>query len=146
MAVRIVKSERDEPSDPVTKLAFIRWVLGKIKMDEGKTDQARVRETIIGAFDQVPPDADGHRLIVFDEPIEGYGSIQYQRRVTTVPNVERALEILEENGLLEECTVQVRQIDEESLMRAVYDGRLEDSQLSEMYPQKETFAVVVKRA
>jgi hypothetical protein len=127
-------------------MAFVKWIMAKLKMDTGKAEQADVRDQIIRAFDEIEPDHDGHRVIVFDEPIEGYGSVAYQRRVTVVPNTERALEILEEHNLLEECTVTIRSINEEALMNAVYDGRLAESLLTEMYPQKETFAVVVKRA
>ena len=148
MARRIVKTRPDpgSPLDVERRMAFIRWIMAKLKMDEGKAEQAKVRNQIIQAFDEIEPDPEGHRVIVFDEPIEGFGSVVYQRRVTVVPNTERALEILEEHGLLESCTVTVREIDQEALMSAVYDGRLAESLLSEMYPQKETFAVVVKRA
>jgi len=132
--------------DVERKMAFIRWIVAKLKMDEGKAEQANVRNQIIQAFDEIEPNNEGHRVIVFDEPIEGFGSVVYQRRVTVVPNTERALEILAEHDLLDSCTVTVREIDQEALMNAVYDGRLAESLLNEMYPQKETFAVVVKRA
>ena len=148
MARRIVKTRPDpgSPLDLERRMAFVKWIMAKLKMDAGKAEQADVRDQIIRAFDEIEPDHDGHRVIVFDEPIEGFGSVMYQRRVTVVPNTERALEILAEHNLLEECTVTIKGIDEEALMNAVYDGRLAESLLTEMYPQKETFAVVVKRA
>ena len=148
MARRIVKTRPDpgSPLDLERRMAFVKWIMAKIKMDAGKTEQADVRNAIIQAFDEIEPDHEGHRVIIFDEPIEGFGSVVYQRRVSVVTNTERALEILAEHNLLEDCTVQVRQIDDEALMAAVYDGRLAESLLAEMFQQKETFAVVVKRA
>lgn len=146
MARRIVKT-KPEPGSPLDlerRMTFVRWIMGKIKVDEGKKEQAEVRAAVVSSFEDVEPDESGHRTVVLDEPIMGFGEVTYQRRVSYGTNLERALEILTEHGLLEDCTRLDRQIDEEAVMTAVSDGRLDGELLSEMYPMKETFAVVVK--
>lgn len=126
-------------------LLLSRWIYAKMKMDEGKKEQAALREEVKDLFEDVEPDSDGHRLIELDYEVEGYKAVQYQRRVSIVPDYDKILEVLEEYNLTDRCTAKVLEPDENEIMAAVQDGSLPESLLDEMYKQRETFAVVVKR-
>lgn len=145
MAVRIVPPE-EGGVDIERKMVIVHHIMAKIQADEAKTTQAKVRPKLIEILEEIEPDADGHRTLILDEPVQGYGSIIYQRRVSHTPDTERIMEILEQAELVDQCTELKRMPDEEAIMTAVYDGKLPESALKEMYPMKETYAVVVKRA
>lgn len=145
MAVRIVHPD-EGGIDIDRQMTIVHHIMAKVQADEAKVTQARVRPKLVAILEEIEPDADGHRTLVLDEPIQGYGSIVYQRRVSIVPDNELIMEILEKYDLVEQCTELKRVPDEEAVMTAVYDGKLPEAELQDMYPQKETFAVVVKRA
>jgi predicted YcjX-like family ATPase len=145
MAVRIKPPEQGGVNID-ERMVIVRHIMAKVKADEAKTEQADVRPKLVSILTQIEPDADGHRTLRLDEPVMGYGAVQYQRRVSIVPNNERILAILEEHGLTDSCTEVTRVPNEEAIMNAVYSEQLPEVLLNEMYPQKETFAVVVKRA
>jgi hypothetical protein len=145
MAVRIVPPD-EGGMDIESKMVIVHHIMAKVQADEAKATQARVRPRLVAMLEEIEPDSDGHRTLVLDEPIQGYGSIIYQRRVSVAPDVDRIMELLEELDLIDQCTEIKRVPDEDAIMAAVYAGKLPEERLKEMYPQKETFAVVVKRA
>lgn len=145
MAVRIVHP--DEGGIDIDKrMVAVHHIMAKIQADEAKATQAKVRPKLVEILEEIEPDSDGHRTWVLDEPIMDYGSIVYQRRVSHVPDYDRIMEILEQNELVDQCTELKRVPDEDAIMNAVFDGKIPEDLLKEMYPMKETFAVVVKRA
>lgn len=125
--------------------AMVKWVLAKIKKDEAEAEQKRIRPRLVELFEDLEPDSEGHRYLELPEPIEGYKALQYQRRVSQKPDLDKVIEVLEQYGLLDQCTTTVRVPDEEAIMQAVYAGKLPEEELASMFPQTETFAVVVKR-
>jgi hypothetical protein len=145
MAVRIVPPD-EGGVDIDRQMVIVHHIMAKVQADEAKATQARVRPKLVAILEEIEPDNDGHRTLVLDSPIQGYGSIVYQRRVSNAGDTERIMEILEKYDLMEQCTQIARVPDEEAIMTAVYAGKLPEEELKEMYPQKETFAVVVKRA
>jgi hypothetical protein len=145
MAVRIVHP--DEGGIDIDKrMVAVHHIMAKIQADEAKATQARVRPKLVEILEAIEPDADGHRTWVLDEPVMDYGAIVYQRRVSHVPDYDRIMEILEQIDLVDQCTELKRVPDEDAIMNAVFDGKIPEALLKEMYPMKETFAVVVKRA
>ena len=76
----------------------------KVKIDDLKAEQDKLKPVIAEYLDaNVEPDDSGHRVFKFDEKIEGFVGLQRQRRVKRTPDVERAVEILTELGMFEEC-------------------------------------------
>lgn len=145
MAVRIVPPESGGV-DIDREMVIIRHIMAKVQMDEAKADQAAIRDRLVAILEEIDGDDSGHRTLVLENPVQGYGSIIYQRRVSRAPDMERMMELLDQNDLLDSCTKLERVPDEDAIMQAVYDGRLPESLLIEMYPMKETYAVVVKKA
>ncbi len=105
-----------------------------------------LRDRLIGwVEDNGTPDADGHFYLDLPEPVEGVVSFQRQRRVSQSLREEDLMALLEERGILDECTQMVRVLDEEAVYRAVFEGKISEKELTEFVDEKVTWALVPKR-
>jgi hypothetical protein len=87
--------------------------------------------------------AQGSQYLYVDHST-GASMVERQRRVSRgTPNMEAAKEILAEKGLEDEAFILVPMLDEEVVMRKVFEGVISDDELDRIYPIKETFALAV---
>lgn len=87
-------------------------------------------------------DDKGSRWIEFEDPIEGYSALQWQRRVTPKLDEDAALQILAAHGVEDQCFKTVRVLDENAVMALVTEGVLDDAEVDAMFPPKVTWAFV----
>lgn len=134
-------------SDPDEGERAVRDFLhAKVKMAELKQVQDELRPLIIEHLEKsVDPDAEGHRVLSFDEKIEGFAALQYQRRVKRLTDLDAAMRILDDAGLTESCIRYEPVLDEDAVMARLYTDELTESQVDEMFPQEISFALVPKK-
>jgi hypothetical protein len=90
------------------------------------------------------PDDRGHLWMPLDTEIGGVSAVVAERRSSPSLNEERALEILEERGLIDRCTKMVRQVDHDEVMACLYDEELSDADVDEMFDISVTWALKLK--
>lgn len=90
-------------------------------------------------------DANGHSLVTFDEAIEGITALKIERRRSRSLDATAAERILRDLDLWEECTEMIAVLDEDKLMAAVFEGRIDEELVDEMYPATVTEAFVPVR-
>ena len=88
-------------------------------------------------------DADGNQFMELPVGLEA-GIIMRQRRTKRAVNFEAAQRILAAKGMEDEAFILVPQLDEDYVMRQVFEGKISDAELEEIFPTEETFALVVK--
>jgi hypothetical protein len=86
-------------------------------------------------------EVDGKGHIVFDAES---ATLVKQRKVSKPLDMETAMQILEEKELVEECTTLVRQIDQDAIMAAFYKDSLTEAEIDSMFPEKISYAFLVK--
>jgi len=84
-------------------------------------------------------DSKGHVVFEF-----GNAKLIKQRKVSNSLNEEVAFQILTEKDLLDECAPQVRQIDQDAVMAAVYKDQLTEYEIDLMFPPKISYAFIIK--
>lgn len=94
----------------------------------------------------------GHRVIPIDPPLPlmtykggtpkevGVKGIKRTKRVSTPLDRDKALALVKELGLLDECTEVIVELDEDKLLAANYRGKISDEQLASLYDEKITYA------
>lgn len=87
-------------------------------------------------------DEKGHQWIELEQEVDGYVSIQRQRRVSNKLDEKVAEELLNSKGLASRCYKLVPVLDEQAIMAAHYEGLLSESDIDTMFPQTVTFAFV----
>jgi transcription initiation factor IIF auxiliary subunit len=88
-------------------------------------------------------DGKGHIVLEIDEPVTGVSRLVKQRKLSKPLDMEVAEQLLEEKGLMEECTVMVRQLDQDAIMAAYYKEQLTESDIDAMFPPKITYAFIL---
>jgi hypothetical protein len=86
-------------------------------------------------------EVDGKGHVVFDAD---EATLIKQRKVSKPLDMETAMSILEEKELVDECTVMVRQIDQDAIMAAFYKDQLTEAEIDSMFPEKISYAFLVK--
>jgi hypothetical protein len=90
-------------------------------------------------------DGSGNVFVELPAEIEGVKTIQKQRRVTRKIEEGVAEQIISDKGLEDELYKTIRVVDEDALMAALYEGKLTEEEIDQMYPQKVIWALVLNR-
>jgi hypothetical protein len=123
------------------------YVKVKASLDILTTRQKELRDKLFEQLDQFgEEDSKGNIQLELDSAIDGVARLEKQRRVTRTLNELVAEEIIEANGLGEEVYKTVRQIDEDALMAAHYEGKISEEDLDNMFPAKVVWALMTKKS
>lgn len=144
MGIRKVSKTASEALDPRAIVLATKEYLGLGRNIKDLTSrQTEVKKSLSALVEQYGEEDDrGHIWLRLPEEIDGVHSLQRQRRVGQSFDEDKAVEILSEAGLLEQCSKTVRMVDDEAVMAAHYDGKITEAQIDAMYPKKVTYAFV----
>ncbi len=145
---KLIPEETPRFSDPDSLEGQIsEYVKVKASLDILTTRQKELRDKLFEQLDQFgEEDSKGNIQLELDSAIDGVARLEKQRRVTRTLNELVAEEIIEANGLGEEVYKIVRQIDEDALMAAHYEGKISEEDLDNMFPAKVVWALMTKKS
>lgn len=117
----------------------------KDEVDSLTKKQKDLRDYLMDTVEQTGfTDESGNVWVELDEEIDGIAAIKRERRAKPVLDEEAAERILAERGLEDECYKTIRVVDEEAVMAALMNERLTDADVDEIFPQKVTWALMLK--
>ncbi len=88
----------------------------------------------------------GHITLSVDDPIKGEVNLTKQRRVSKNLDITVAEQLLEERGIKDACIKMIPTLDDAAIMAAFYEGKLSEADIDAMFPEKVTWAFIVKEA
>jgi len=111
--------------------------------------EARQKELKASLFAKIEADGfeddKGNLWLELPEPVEGYVSLQKQKRVTRKIDEMLAEDLIEKKGLANRLYKTVRVVDEDELMAALYEGLLTEEEVDEMFPAKIVWALMLSK-
>lgn len=117
----------------------------KDQIDALSKEQKRLRDDLMTLIENTGfEDDQGHWWLELDDEYDGVTSLQRQRRVSRSLDEESAKEILDSHGLWNLCTKTVEVVDEDAVMRALWDEKLTEEDVDNMYATKITWALTLK--
>jgi hypothetical protein len=145
MMARVAESKRKaSPMDSVEAQVREFKYLKKETDELGKRSKV-IRDDLMKLVENTGfEDDQGHYWLEFDDGIDGTDALQRQRRVSRSLDEDQAEEVLKTAGIWEECTDLVRVVNEDRVMQALYDEKLNDVAVDKIYPPKITWALVLK--
>ena len=123
--------------------AFLR-INDRIK--EMETQKKALRDELMQFIADYEYEANGSQALELPEPVNGVVALVRQRKVRKMPIDEQAAErILKDKDIYDRCTVEVRELDGDQIMAAMYEGLLSEDELLEILPLKEEYSLVPKK-
>jgi bacterioferritin (cytochrome b1) len=111
--------------------------------------EARQKELKASLFEKIEEDGftddKGNWWLELPETIDGYVSLQKQKRVTRKIDEMIAEDLIEKKGLTDRLYKTVRVVDEDELMAALYEGLLTEEEVDEMFPPKIVWALMLSK-
>jgi hypothetical protein len=141
---RVVPVEKDETNEFEAQAR--QYIFVKKQVEFFESELKKLRENIFEHADaNGEVDSNGNIFIELSQEIEGVRSIYKQRRVTRKIDEGVADQMISDKGMEEELYKTIRVVDEDALMAALYEGKLTEEEIDEMYPQKVVWALVMNK-
>ena len=122
------------------------YVLVKNSIETLEERKSDLRTSIFTVLDEEGEiDEKGNIFVELSQPVEGYVRVEKTKRVTRKVDEAVAEEILKDRNLEDEIYETVRVVNEDKLMAAFYEGKLDENDLERMYPAKIVWALTPKK-
>ena len=91
-------------------------------------------------------DDKGHLWYTLEQEVDGYRSLQRQRKVSQSLDPAEATRILGEKGLAERCYTWQPVLNEDEVMACLYEGLLTEEDVDTMFPKKIIWAFLPSKS
>lgn len=145
--VKIIEEEGTRFENPDSLTAQVREyakVKSSIEVMEGRSKE--LREKLFDAIETLGFEDDkGNLQLELESEVEGIVRLEKQRRVSRKIDEGVAEEIISKHGLEDELYKTIRVVDEDALMAAMYQGKLTEEEVDEMFPSKVVWALMPRK-
>ena len=134
-------AQQDDLLNQAKEYSFI-----KAQLEYLEKQQKELREKLFEHIESSgEPDDKGNIILELPKEIDGIASVIKQKRVQRKVDELIAEEIITEKGMEDTLYKTIRVVDEDALMAALYNDELTEDEIDRMYPQKITWALVLKK-
>ena len=140
--------EREEPKKPNELLRKVRsYITIKGRIDDLTKEQNTLKSELSELVDsEGVPDEKGHLWLALPEEVDGYKTLQRQRRVTQRLDEDIARKILSDKNLSDRCWKMVPVLDESEVMACLYQGLLSEEEVDSMFPKSVSYAFIPSKS
>jgi hypothetical protein len=144
---QIIPEEETRFVDPNSLEAQVReYAKLKASINYMETRQKELRDLLFSKIEEDGyEDEKGNIILDLPQSIEGINALQKTARITPYLDDTVAERIIEENGIGDDVYRMVRVIDEGALMSQLYEGKLTEDEIDEMFPKKTIWALTTKK-
>ena len=140
--------ERNLPNEGNPIVSKVRkYVNLRSRIDDLTKEQSSLKTELSTLVDnEGTPDEKGHLWYSLPEEVDGYVSLQRQRRVTQKLDEDEASRTLVAKGLSERCYKMVPVLDESEVMACLYEGLLTEEEIDAMFPKSVSYAFIPSKS
>ena len=139
---RISPASRTVSNNPII-LKVREYLTYKKRIDDMTKSQSAIKNELMEVVEEHGVEDDkGHVWFELPEEVDGYVSLQRQRRVSQKLDMDAAVAILATKGLADRCIKTIPTVDEDEVMACLYEGKLSEKDIDEMFPKTITGAFV----
>jgi hypothetical protein len=122
-----------------------QYVALKDQIDLISTRQSEIKKRLIEAVDELGEFNDrGHKVLALDDDSINVTTLTKQRKVSNPLDMDVAEDLLTKRGIKDTCIKMVPTLDESAIMAAFYSGHLSEADIDAMFPEKVSYAFIVK--
>lgn len=139
----IIPPDRSVKEDKTILGTVRRYIHLKRQVDDLVKEQTVIKTELSEIVDsQGEFDSRGHKILELPEEVDGYVSLQRQRRVSQRLDEDEAKRIITDKNLTDRCYKLTPVLDEDAVMACLYEGLLTEEDIDTMFPKTETWAFV----
>ena len=122
----------------------VREYIGLRSQIDDLTKQQSILKTYLSNLvdESGEEDDKGHLWLELEQEVDGYRSLQRQRRVSQRLDEEEAAALLKEKGLDSRCYSMLPVLNQDEVMACLYEGLLTEEEVDKMFPKAITWAFV----
>lgn len=119
----------------------------KRRIEDLTKEQTEVKSFLSDLVDsQGVPDDKGHLWYPLEQEVDGYRSLQRQRKVSQSLDMSQATKILTEKNLYSRCFEMQPVLNEDEVMSCLYEGLLTEDEIDTMFPKKVVWAFIPSKS
>jgi hypothetical protein len=141
----IIPPDKPPVSSVLSKVQ--QFIAIKRQVDDLTKEQSQLKTFLSDLVDQEgEPDDKGHLWYPLEQEVDGYRSLQRQRKVSQSLDSNEASRILKEKGLADRCYSMQPVLNEDEVMSCLYEGKLTEEDIDTMFPKKITWAFIPSKS
>jgi hypothetical protein len=139
---------RDLPTEGNPIVSKVRkYVSLRGRIEDLTKEQSSLKAELSELVDKEgTPDDKGHIWYSLPEEVDGFQSLQRQRRVTQKLDEDTARTILKQKGLTDRCYKLVPVLDESEVMACLYEDLLTEEEIDSMFPKAVSYAFIPSKS
>ena len=140
--------ERNLPQEGNPIVSKVRkYVSLRSRIEDLTKEQSSLKTELSDLVDnEGTPDEKGHIWYSLPEEVDGYVSLQRQRRVTQKLDEDTARAVLKQKGLTDRCYKLVPVLDEAEVMACLYEDLLTEEEIDSMFPKSVSYAFIPSKS
>jgi hypothetical protein len=140
--------EKEAPKSENNLVSKVRkFVSLKARIDDMTKEQSVIKKELSDLVDaEGTPDEKGHLWLSLPEEVDGYVSLQRQRKVSQKLDEEVANRILTSKKLKDRCYKMVPVLDEAEVMACLYEDLLTEEEIDAMFPKAVSYAFIPSKS
>jgi hypothetical protein len=141
----IIPPDRKPVSSVLSKVQ--QFIAIKRQLDDLTKEQTQIKNYLSDLVDREgEPDDKGHLWYPLEEEVDGYRSLQRQRKVSQSLDADAATRILNDRGLADRCYSMQPVLNEDEVMACLYEGKLSEEDIDTMFPKKIIWAFIPSKS
>jgi hypothetical protein len=140
--------EKEAPKSEDGLVSKVRkFVSLKARIDDMTKEQSTIKKELSDLVDaEGTPDEKGHLWLSLPEEVDGYVSLQRQRKVSQKLDEDVAYNILTSKKLKDRCYKMVPVLDEAEVMACLYEDLLTEEEIDAMFPKAVSYAFIPSKS
>lgn len=139
--------ERQDPQDPGFMPKVSQFISLRSRIDDLSKERDSIKADLSELVDDIgEPDEKGNLWLRLPHEVDGFTSLQRQRKVSQSLDEGTATELLKEKGLFDRCFVMMPVLKEDEVMACLYEGLITEEEVDKMFPKKVSYAFLTSKA
>ena len=138
--------ERPDPQDPGYMPQVSEFISLRSRIDDMSKQRDSIKTELSELVDTIgEPDEKGNLWLRLPHEVDGFASLQRQRKVSQSLDEDAATALLKEKGLFERCFVMMPVLKEDEVMACLYEGLITEEEVDKMFPKKVSYAFLTSK-
>ncbi len=141
----IIPPDKKPVSSVLSKVQ--QFITIKRQVDDLTKEQTQLKTFLSNLVDEEgEPDDKGNLWYPLEQEVDGYRSLQRQRKVSQSLDPAEANRILTARGLADRCYSMEPVLNEDQVMACLYEGLLTEEDIDTMFPKKIIWAFIPSKS